>query len=113
MEKRRLMKRFVRIKINRLNREDAKVAMRTERTRQSEISHLQFEIMVVSGAPTPSAFIRQLPKAELHLHLEGAVEPATLLELRRLHGENATLPETEALYRYSDFQSFLMAFKEV
>jgi len=69
--------------------------------------------MVVSGAPTPSAFIRQLPKAELHLHLEGAVEPATLLELRRLHGENATLAETEALYRYNDFQSFLMAFKEV
>jgi len=69
--------------------------------------------MAVSGVPTPSAFIRQLPKAELHLHLEGAVEPATLLELRRLHGENATLAETEALYRYNDFQSFLMAFKEV
>lgn len=61
----------------------------------------------------PNAFIRQLPKAELHLHLEGAVEPATLLELRKRHGENATLAETEALYRYSDFGSFLMAFKEV
>ena len=61
----------------------------------------------------PNAFIRQLPKAELHLHLEGAVEPATLLELRRRHGDNATLAETESLYRYSDFPSFLMAFKEV
>lgn len=61
----------------------------------------------------PSSFIRQLPKAELHLHLEGAVEPATLLELRRQHGEQATLAETESLYRYTDFGSFLMAFKEV
>jgi len=61
----------------------------------------------------PSAFIRHLPKAELHLHLEGSVEPATLFELRRHHGDRATLAETEALYRYNDFQSFLMAFKEV
>src|SRR6201998_905820 len=64
-------------------------------------------------SPPPSAFIRQLPKAKLHLHLEGAVEPATLLELRQSHGDTATLAETEALYRYSDFPSFLMAFKEV
>jgi adenosine deaminase/aminodeoxyfutalosine deaminase len=61
----------------------------------------------------PNAFIRQLPKAELHLHLEGAVEPATLLELRERHGDRATLAEVQALYRYADFQSFLMAFKEV
>jgi aminodeoxyfutalosine deaminase len=61
----------------------------------------------------PNAFIRTLPKAELHLHLEGAVDPATLLELRQRHGERATLAEVEALYRYSDFQSFLMAFKGV
>ena len=61
----------------------------------------------------PNAFIRQLPKAELHLHLEGAVEPLTLLELRKLHGERSTLSEVEALYNYTDFQSFLMAFKAV
>src|ERR1700739_5102866 len=64
-------------------------------------------------SPPPSTFTRQLPKAELHLHLEGAVEPATLLELRQSHGDTATLVETEALYRYSDLSSFLMAFKEV
>jgi aminodeoxyfutalosine deaminase len=61
----------------------------------------------------PSSFIRQLPKAELHLHLEGSVDPVTLFELRQRHGDRCTLPETEALYHYSDFQSFLMAFKEV
>jgi len=47
------------------------------------------------------------------LHLEGAVEPSTLLELRQRHGERATLAETEELYRYNDFPSFLMAFKAV
>jgi aminodeoxyfutalosine deaminase len=61
----------------------------------------------------PSSFIRQLPKAELHLHLEGAVDAKTLLELRHRHGDHATLAETESLYNYSDFQSFLMAFKAV
>ena len=69
--------------------------------------------MTATSEPPLKAFIRQLPKAELHLHLEGAVEPATLLELRQRHGDQATLAETEALYGYTDFQSFLMAFKEV
>lgn len=69
--------------------------------------------MSAAAEHPPSPFVRQLPKAELHLHLEGAVEPATLLELRRQHGEQATLAETEFLYRYTDFGSFLMAFKEV
>jgi aminodeoxyfutalosine deaminase len=61
----------------------------------------------------PNAFIRHLPKAELHLHLEGAVDAPTLLELRERHGDRVTLAETEQLYRYTDFPSFLMAFKAV
>lgn len=61
----------------------------------------------------PNSFIRHLPKAELHLHLEGAVDPSTLFELRQRHGEQVTLADTEALYRHADFQTFLMAFKEV
>ena len=69
--------------------------------------------MAVALSSPVSSFIRQLPKAELHLHLEGAVEPATLLELRQRQGDHATLAETEALYRYTDFPTFLMAFKEV
>lgn len=69
--------------------------------------------MTAAADRPPNAFIRQLPKAELHLHLEGAVDPATLLELRERHGERSTLAETEQLYSYTDFSSFLMAFKEV
>jgi len=62
----------------------------------------------------PSAFIQSLPKAELHLHLEGAIEPTTLLELKKRHGSaNSTLAEVEQLYNYEDFTGFLMAFKDV
>src|SRR5215468_6595616 len=58
-----------------------------------------------------SAFIRTLPKAELHLHLEGSVAPETLVELRRRRGKQSTIAEAEALYQYKDFMGFLMAFK--
>lgn len=62
----------------------------------------------------PSAFIQSLPKAELHLHLEGAIEPGTLLELKKRHGNpSSTLAEVEQLYHYEDFTGFLMAFKDV
>jgi adenosine deaminase/aminodeoxyfutalosine deaminase len=61
----------------------------------------------------PSSFIRQLPKAELHLHLEGAIDPPTLLELRKNHGKASTLAEIEQLYRHNDFPGFLQAFKTV
>jgi len=59
----------------------------------------------------PSAFIRSLPKAELHLHLEGSVAAQTLVELRQRHGMQTTLAEAKSLYQYKDFLGFLMAFK--
>jgi adenosine deaminase/aminodeoxyfutalosine deaminase len=62
----------------------------------------------------PSRFILSLPKAELHLHLEGSIEPSTLLELRLRHGmEGASLAEVEQFYSYSDFKGFLATFKDV
>jgi adenosine deaminase/aminodeoxyfutalosine deaminase len=61
----------------------------------------------------PSPLILSLPKAELHLHLEGTIEPATLLALRDRHGKPASLAAIEKLYRYENFQGFLMAFKAV
>jgi aminodeoxyfutalosine deaminase len=61
----------------------------------------------------PSSVIRTLPKAELHLHLEGSIEPSTLLELRQRNGmEGASLAEVERLYNYKDFAGFLSAFKD-
>ena len=60
------------------------------------------------------SFINGLPKAELHLHLEGSIEPATLLERRHRHGmEGATQAEVEQLYNFADFAGFLLAFKDV
>lgn len=67
----------------------------------------------MSSRHPPGAFIRSLPKAELHLHLEGSVDPSTLLALRERHGKSSTRTEIEQLYRYQDFTGFLMAFKAV
>jgi adenosine deaminase/aminodeoxyfutalosine deaminase len=64
----------------------------------------------------PTAFLRRLPKAELHLHLEGTLSPETLVALgERNQGSGAplTLDQARALYQYTDFSGFLLAFKTV
>ncbi len=61
-----------------------------------------------------SAFIRRLPKAELHLHLEGTITPATLVELSARHDAYPmTLAEAESHYQFDDFTSFIEGFKAV
>ena len=60
------------------------------------------------------AWLRGLPKAELHLHLEGTVTPETLVALSARHdAAPLTLEQARGVYVYSDFQAFLMAFKAV
>ncbi len=85
-------------------------------------------MILPSGSSTD--FILALPKAELHLHLEGTVDPPTLAELSRRHptplpttnnrykniedsGRVFTEEEARALYDYKDFTGFLVAFKAV
>jgi adenosine deaminase/aminodeoxyfutalosine deaminase len=59
-------------------------------------------------------WLRGLPKAELHLHLEGTIKPETLLELSRRHDkEPLTMEGAKALYEYENFLGFLMSFKAV
>ncbi len=55
-------------------------------------------------------YIRRLPKAELHLHIEGTLEPEMLLELARRNGVDlpcSTAEECRAQYRFKDLQHFL------
>lgn len=60
------------------------------------------------------SLIQALPKAELHLHLEGTIEPETLVELSHQHDiVPLTLEEAQKLYEYPDFHGFMMAFKAV
>lgn len=64
-------------------------------------------------APDLDAFIARMPKAELHVHLEGSVRPATLLALARRNG--IALPvrdeaELRAYYRFRDFDHFLQVY---
>jgi aminodeoxyfutalosine deaminase len=59
-------------------------------------------------------WLRGLPKCELHLHLEGTILPATLLELSQRHdAEPLTAEGAQKLYQYQDFMGFLMSFKAV
>ncbi len=61
----------------------------------------------------PTAFLRRLPKAELHLHLEGAVSPETLVTLGEANAVPLSLDDARGLYRYTDFSGFLLAFKAI
>jgi aminodeoxyfutalosine deaminase len=59
-------------------------------------------------------FIRSLPKAELHLHLEGTILPSTLVELSQRHDRHPLTPaQAQALYQFNDFTGFIESFKAV
>ena len=57
--------------------------------------------------------IASLPKAELHLHLEGSIQPRTVVALTRSHGVVFTEEEVRQKYAYQDFNEFLEVFKWV
>jgi adenosine deaminase len=55
-------------------------------------------------------FIRGLPKAELHVHIEGTLEPALAFQLAAKHRvrlAHTSVEELRRAYQFSDLQSFL------
>src|SRR5260370_30852287 len=57
--------------------------------------------------------IASLPKAELHLHLEGSIQPATVCALTAHHGVVMTEEEVRQRYGYRELPEFSEAFKWV
>jgi adenosine deaminase len=60
--------------------------------------------------PTRERLIRRLPKVELHLHIEGTLEPEMMFSLAAKHGVSlpyASVEAVRAAYNFHDLQSFL------
>lgn len=57
--------------------------------------------------------IASLPKAELHLHLEGSIQPSTVCALTARHGVAIAQEEVRQHYAYRNFPEFIEAFKWV
>jgi len=56
------------------------------------------------------AFVRGLPKVELHLHIEGTLEPEMMFRLAERNGMTlpfASVEEVRRAYEFTDLQSFL------
>ena len=63
-----------------------------------------------ASAADRAAFIAALPKAELHLHIEGSLEPELMFELAQRNGVAipfANVEEVRAAYAFSNLQDFL------
>jgi len=71
------------------------------------MSPIDFDAIPRSRLP---ALLRTMPKAELHIHIEGSLEPELIFRLAQRNGVALPYPSVEALraaYAFTDLQSFL------
>jgi aminodeoxyfutalosine deaminase len=68
--------------------------------------------MISGMKPTPisKSVFASLPKAELHVHLEGSIEPDTVVELAARHGVTLTAADTAPRYAPGTFDQFIENF---
>ncbi|MDE7140047.1 MAG: adenosine deaminase [Treponemataceae bacterium] len=60
------------------------------------------------------AFLKAIPKAEIHLHIEAVISKASIKELsRKKNGAELTDAELEDLFSYADLNGFIAAFLKV
>ncbi|MDQ2652820.1 MAG: adenosine deaminase, partial [Chloroflexota bacterium] len=67
----------------------------------------------LSISPALEAFIRRMPKAEIHVHLEGSVRPETLLVLAERNGQTPPALDVEGMrefFQFRDFPHFIEAY---
>ncbi len=62
------------------------------------------------NSPIPDSAFAKLPKAELHVHLEGSIEPSTLIELAARHGVKLSEEDTRPRYAPGTFDQFIENF---
>ena len=55
--------------------------------------------------PELKAFIQRIPKAELHCHLEGSIQPATLLKLAARHSIELPFEDEEGAKKFFEFEN--------
>lgn len=63
-----------------------------------------------NGIELMTEFIKRIPKAELHLHIEGSLEPELMFKLAQKNGISIpykTIDEVKQAYKFTNLQSFL------